>query len=85
MHKQYDRAESSCDVFGKRPIITFIIVCKLKDVLKRKGWTRYRLHKETGITYPTLHAKFHNRSKLYSAALLEKIGRALRCQQEICL
>jgi putative transcriptional regulator len=57
-----------------------MIFCKLKDVLKRKGWTRYRLHKETGITHPTLHVMFHNRSKLYSAAVLEKICRALKCQ-----
>ncbi len=57
-----------------------MIVCTLKQVLKRKGWSRYRLQKESGITYPTLHALYHGRSKLYSAGVLDKLCRALRCQ-----
>jgi len=57
-----------------------MIVCKLREVLARKGWTRYRLHKESGITYPTLHAMYHNRSKLFSAVVLDKLCFALKCQ-----
>jgi putative transcriptional regulator len=57
-----------------------MIVCTLKEILKRKGWTRYRLQKESGITYPTLHALYHDRSKFYSAAVLEKLCRTLQCQ-----
>jgi hypothetical protein len=37
------------------------------EVLKGKGWTRYKLQQKTEITYPTLHALFHGRSKGYSA------------------
>ena len=61
-------------------MIEAMIICKLKKVLIRKGWTRYRLHKKTGISYPALHAMYHNRSKLYSASVLEKVCRALNCQ-----
>jgi putative transcriptional regulator len=57
-----------------------MIVCKLKDMLKRKGWTRYKLQKESRITYPTLHALFHGRSKGYSADVLNKLCYALRCE-----
>jgi len=57
-----------------------MIICTFKQVLKRKGWSRYRLQKESGVTYPTLHALYHGRRKLYSAGVLEKLCRALRCQ-----
>jgi putative transcriptional regulator len=57
-----------------------MIVCTLKEMLNRKGWTRYRLQKKSGITYPTLHALYHGRSKGYSAAVLDKLCRALNCQ-----
>ncbi len=50
-----------------------MIVRRLKGVLKRKGWTRYKLQKKTGITYPTLHALFHGRSKSFSAEVLNKL------------
>jgi putative transcriptional regulator len=57
-----------------------MIVCKLKEVLKRKGWTRYRLQKESGVTFPTIYMMYGSRSKLYSAAVLNKLCRALECQ-----
>ena len=57
-----------------------MIVCKLKGVLKRKGWTRYKLQKESGITYPTLHALFHGRSKGYRAEVLNKLCSTLHCE-----
>jgi putative transcriptional regulator len=57
-----------------------MIVCQLKAILKRKGWTRYQLQKKSGITYPTLHALYHDRTKLYSAEVLEKLCRSLRCE-----
>lgn len=56
-----------------------MIVCRLKEVLERKGWTRYKLQKKTGITYPTLYALFHGRSKGYSAEVLNKLCCALKC------
>jgi putative transcriptional regulator len=57
-----------------------MITCTLKEVLKRKGWSRYRLQKESGITYPTLHAMYHGKSKGYSAEVLDKLCHALRCK-----
>jgi putative transcriptional regulator len=57
-----------------------MIVCRLKQVLRRKGWTRYKLQKESGVTYPTLHALYHGKSKGYSAEVLDKLCRTLRCQ-----
>jgi len=56
-----------------------MIVCTLKKVLRHKGWSRYELQKRSGITYPTLHALFHGRSKGYSADVLNKLCYALNC------
>jgi DNA-binding Xre family transcriptional regulator len=57
-----------------------MITCMLKRVLERKGWSRYRLQKETGISFPTLHALYHSRSRGYSSDVLDRLCRALRCQ-----
>ena len=57
-----------------------MIVVKLKEVLKRKGWTRYELQKRSGITYPTLHALFHSRSKGYRADVLNRLCSTLHCK-----
>jgi DNA-binding Xre family transcriptional regulator len=59
-----------------------MIICTLKEVLKRKGWSRYRLQKESGITYPTLHALYHGKSKLYSADVLNRLCATLHCKPE---
>jgi len=56
-----------------------MITCRLKKLLDKKGWSRYRLQKETGVTYPTLHALYHNKSKGYRADVLDKLCSALRC------
>ena len=56
-----------------------MIVCTLKLILDRKGWSRYRLKKESGISSPTIHALYHGRSKLYSARVLDKLCRTLEC------
>ncbi len=50
-----------------------------KNLLKKRGWSLYRLAKEAKISYPTALALFHNRSRMFSAAVLEKICRALNC------
>jgi DNA-binding Xre family transcriptional regulator len=57
-----------------------MIICTLKEVLKRKGWTRYRLQQKSGITFPTLHAMYHGISKGYSADVLNKLCYALKCR-----
>jgi putative transcriptional regulator len=56
-----------------------MIDCKLKSILKRKGMTRYRLAKKSNISYPTLHALYRNKSKGYSADVLNKLCYALKC------
>jgi|HubBroStandDraft_6_1064221.scaffolds.fasta_scaffold03438_10 DNA-binding Xre family transcriptional regulator len=57
-----------------------MIVCKLKQILERKGLTRYQLQQRTKITYPTLHSLYHGRSKGYSADVLNRICGALDCK-----
>jgi DNA-binding Xre family transcriptional regulator len=56
-----------------------MIVCKLKKVLKHKGWTRYKLQQKSSITYPTLQALFYGRNQGYSAKVLNKLCYALKC------
>ena len=57
-----------------------MVFCTLQLILRRKSWTRYKLQKVSGISYPTLHALFHDRSKSYSAAVINKLCYALKCQ-----
>ena len=57
-----------------------MIVCKLAEILNKKGWSIYRLQKESGVSYPTLLGLYHNRSRMYRADVLDKLCRSLRCQ-----
>jgi putative transcriptional regulator len=57
-----------------------MIICTMKQVLKRKGWTRYRLEKESGITFPTLHAMFYGKSKGYTGDILNRLCATLQCK-----
>jgi putative transcriptional regulator len=57
-----------------------MIVCTLKQVLERKGWSRYKLQKRSGISYPTLHAMFHAKSKGYSSDVLNRLCATLHCK-----
>jgi putative transcriptional regulator len=57
-----------------------MITCRLKQLLKKKNWSRYRLQKETGVTYPTLHALYHNKSKGYRSDVLDRLCSALGCE-----
>ena len=52
----------------------------LKKLLKKRGWSIYRLAKEARISYPTAFQLFHDKNHMYSAKVLEKICRALECQ-----
>jgi putative transcriptional regulator len=56
-----------------------MIVCKLRELLKRKGWTRYKLQQKCGSTFPTLQSLFYGRNKGYSADVLNKLCFALKC------
>ena len=57
-----------------------MITCTLKQALKQKGWTRYRLQKESGITFPTLYAMYYGKSKGYSAKVLNRLCVTLFCK-----
>jgi len=57
-----------------------MIVFRLKEILKKKGWTRYELRKRSKITYPTLHALFRDRNKGYTKEVLNKLCYALHCR-----
>jgi len=56
------------------------VFCALAKLVKRRGWSLYRLRKESGVSYPTLLGLYHGRTGRYDAAVLEKLCRALRCQ-----
>jgi DNA-binding Xre family transcriptional regulator len=57
-----------------------MIVCNLKAILNRKGWSQYRLQKESGITAPTISALYKRSSKLYSARVLSRLCWTLECK-----
>jgi len=57
-----------------------MIVFRLKEILKQKGWTRYELQKRSKITYPTLHALFHDRNNGYTKDVLNKLCYTLHCR-----
>jgi putative transcriptional regulator len=57
-----------------------MIECVLRKILHRKGWSLYRLRRESGVSYPTLLGLYHDRTKMYRADVLEKVCHALRCQ-----
>jgi DNA-binding Xre family transcriptional regulator len=56
-----------------------MIICRLKRILKRKGWTRYKLQKESGITFPTIYAYYENRTQKYSAVVMNRMCATLGC------
>jgi putative transcriptional regulator len=56
------------------------IVCRLEQLLRQRNWSVLRLKRESGISYPTLHALAHNRTRMYRADVLSKLCRTLRCQ-----
>jgi DNA-binding Xre family transcriptional regulator len=57
-----------------------MIVSKLNTLLKRKGWTLYRLRKESGVSYPTLLALRDSKTTMFRADVLEKLCLALHCK-----
>jgi putative transcriptional regulator len=57
-----------------------MIACNLATLLKRKGWSLYRLGKESGVSYPTLLHLRDSKTKMFRADVLEKLCRTLGCQ-----
>jgi putative transcriptional regulator len=57
-----------------------MIRCTLAEVLGRKGWTRYRLQKASGISYPSLHVWFRDRVKSFDRAILNRLCSTLHCK-----
>jgi putative transcriptional regulator len=57
-----------------------VIACQLATLLKREGWTLYRLRKESGVTYPTLMGLRDSKTQMFRADVLEKLCRTLDCQ-----
>lgn len=57
-----------------------MIICRLAKLLKRKGWTLYRLRKESGVSYPTLLGLRDSKTKMFRADVLEKLCRTLSCE-----
>jgi putative transcriptional regulator len=57
-----------------------MITCNLAALLELKGWTLYRLRKESGVSYPTLLGLRHNTTQMFRADVLEKLCHSLNCQ-----
>jgi DNA-binding Xre family transcriptional regulator len=60
-------------------MILNVITVKLKDLLEKQGKSIFRLHKETGITYPTLHKMSSGKGEGISFKVLEKLCENLGC------
>jgi putative transcriptional regulator len=57
-----------------------MITCTLDQVRKRRKLSLYRLRQLSGVTYPTLWAMAHNKTRMFRADVLDKLCRALKCQ-----
>ena len=53
------------------------IISRLDKLLNKKGWSRYKLAKETGIRKATILAMYNGELKHYPADVLAKIADAL--------
>ncbi len=60
-------------------MISSVITVKLKDLLEKQGKSIFRLHKETNITYPTLHKMASGKGEGISFKVLEKLCENLEC------
>ena len=56
------------------------IKCKLKEVMDKKGVTRYRLSEDTGIRYMTIDRYYKNVTFRYDATFLAQVCYALECE-----
>ncbi len=60
-------------------MISSVITVKLKDLLEERGKSIFQLHKETNITYPTLHKMASGKGEGISFKVLEKLCEKLEC------
>jgi putative transcriptional regulator len=60
-------------------MISSVITVKLKNLLEQKGKSIFQLHKETDITYPTLHKIASGKGEGISFKVLEKLCQNLGC------
>jgi putative transcriptional regulator len=60
-------------------MISSVITVKLKDLLEKQGKSIFQLHKETNITYPTLHKIASGKGEGISFKVLEKLCENLGC------
>jgi putative transcriptional regulator len=60
-------------------MISSVITVKLKKLLEERGKSIFQLHKETDITYPTLHKIASGKGEGISFKVLEKLCENLGC------
>jgi putative transcriptional regulator len=60
-------------------MISNVITVKLKKLLEDRGKSIFQLHKETDITYPTLHRIASGKGEGISFKVLEKLCENLGC------
>jgi putative transcriptional regulator len=60
-------------------MISSVITVRLKKLLEERGKSIFQLHKETNITYPTLHKMASGKGEGISFKVLEKLCEKLEC------
>jgi DNA-binding Xre family transcriptional regulator len=66
--------------YTERAIVRRMIVFRLDHLLKKRGWTAYRLAQESGI-HPSVLSKYvNNQVKEISLDTLDALCRSLACR-----
>ncbi len=56
-----------------------MITLTLKEIMDKKGVTRYRLSQMTGIQYPIIDKYYKDKVSRYDSYVLDRICAALQC------
>jgi putative transcriptional regulator len=66
--------------YALRVIVLRMIVCRLDKLLKKRGWTAYRLAQESGI-HPSVLSKYvNNQVREISLETLDALCKTLACR-----
>jgi putative transcriptional regulator len=60
-------------------MISGVITIQLKHLLEKRGKSIFQVHRETGITYPTLHKMASGKGEGISFKVLDKLCQNLGC------
>lgn len=54
-------------------VVTPEILEQINSAMTKKGWSIYRLKKETGISYNTLHGLINQKKDRYYTSIVQKV------------